>query len=148
MLYRFTFRWKEKHSKDLGRRRYLIGDIYVDAKTLRLLRFEGEVGNAYQMAFFSRQPSTIKFNINYDYSRDFAAVGNIAVEGGNQAMNYRLLLFGIQADSLVQAGGGLVGDNIIDALSNAGYDSTLWQKFDLIKRTEEEERIAFGEKLE
>jgi len=148
MLYRFTFRWQEKHTKSLGGRRYLTGDIYVDAKTLRLLRFNGEVGNAYQTAFFSRQPSTIKFNINYDYSRGYAAVGNIAVEGGNDALNYRLLLFGIQDDSLVQTGGGLVGDNILDALSNAGYDSTLWDKYDIIKRTEEEERIAFGEKKE
>lgn len=148
MLYHFTFRWNDKHTKTLGKRRYLTGDIYVDAKTLHLLRFEGEVGNAYQTAFFSRQPATIKFNINYDYSRGYAAVGNLAVQGGNETMSYELLLFGIQADSLVQAGGGFVGDNIIDALSNAGYDSALWKKYDLIKRTEEEERIAFGEKLE
>ena len=148
MLYRFTFHWNEKHTKTLGNRRYLIGDIYVDAKTLRLLRFDGEVGNAYQTAFLSRQPSTIKFHIGYNYSRDFAAVENIAIQGGNKSLNYRLLLFGIQADSLVQTGGGFVGDNIIDALSNAGYDSELWEKYDLIKRTEEEQRIAFGEKLE
>ena len=148
MLYRFTFRWNGKHTKTLGKRRYLTGDIYVDAKTLRLLRFEGEVGNAYQTAFFSRQPAAIKFNINYDYSRGYAAVGNLAVQGGNKTLSYKLLLFGIQADSLVQAGGGFVGDNIIDALSNAGYDSALWKKYDLIKRTEEEENVAFGEKLE
>jgi len=147
-LYRFTFHWNDKHTKTLGNRRYLTGDIYVDAKTLRLLRFDGEVGNAYQTAFLSRQPSTIKFHINYDYSRGFAAVDNIAIQGGNKSLNYRLLLFGIQAESLVQTGGGFVGDNIIDALSNAGYDSELWEKYDLIKRTEEEERIAFGEKLE
>lgn len=147
-LYHFTFHWKEKHTKSLGTRRYLIGDIYVDAKTLRLLRFEGKVGNAYQTAFLSRQPTTIRFNINYDYSRGYAAVGNLAVQGGNDAMNYRLLLFGIQADGLDQNGGGFVGDNIIDALSNAGYDSTLWDKYDIIKRTEEEERIAFGKESE
>ena len=148
MLYRFTFRWNDKHTKTLGDRRYLTGDIYVDAKTLRLLRFDGEVGNAYQTAFLSRQPATIKFHIGYDYSRGYAAVGNLAVQGGNEALNYKLLLFGIQDDSLVQSGGGFVGDNIIDALSNAGYDSALWKKYDLIKRTEEEERIAFGEKRE
>ena len=73
---------------------------------------------------------------------------NIAIQGGNKSLNYRLLLFGIQADNLVQTGGGFVGDNIIDALSNASFDSELWEKYDLIKRTEEEQRIAFGEKLE
>ena len=148
MLYRFTFRWNEKHTKTLWDRRYLTGDIYVDAKTLRLLRFDGEVGNAYQKAFFSRQPATIKFHIKYDYSRGYAAVGNLAVQGGNETLNYKMLLYGIQADSLVQASGGFVGDNIIDALSNAGYDSALWKKYDLIRRTEEEERIVIGEKLE
>ena len=148
MLYRFTFRWNDKHTKTLGNRRYLTGDIYLDAKTLRLLRFDGEVGNAYQTAFFSRRPATIKFHMGYDYSRGYAAVGNLAVQGGNETLNYKLLLFAIQADNLVQSGGGLVGDNIIDALSNAGYDSALWKKYDLIKRTEEEEYITFGEKLE
>ena len=148
MLYRFTFRWNDKHTKTLGNRRYLTGDIYVDAKTLHLLRFDGVVENAYQTAFLSRQPATIKFHIGYDYSRGFAAVGNLAVQGGNESLNYNLLFFGIQADNLVQSGGGFVGDNIIDARSNAGYDSALWRKYDLIKRTEEEECITFREKLE
>lgn len=34
--------------------------------------------------------------------------------------------------------------NIVIALEEAGYDGTLWSKYDIIKRTKDEERAAFG----
>lgn len=144
-LYRITFQLKNKVAKKLGNRRCLTGTAFVDAETLRLLRFEGEVGNAYQSVNLNRLPTAIRFHVNYDYSRGFASVGNIAVQGGNEEMSYKSLLFGIQADSLVAAGGGFLGDNLIDALNNAGRNSTLWEKYNIVARTKEEERIAFGE---
>ena len=155
-LYRIHFQWKKssKGKKETGdelsmvpgNRRYLTGTAFVDAGTMRLLRFEGEVGNAYlTYNFFFRQPNAIKFHIGYDYTHNFAAVNNLAIEGGNVKMQYRILMFGIQADSLVTAGGGFVDNNILNAVKNAGYDSTLWDKYDIVKRTEEEERVAFGD---
>ena len=117
----------------------------MDAETLRLLRFEGEVENAYQSVNLNRLPTTIRFHVCYNYSRGFASVSDIAVQGGNEEMSYKSLLFGIQADSLVAAGGGFVGDNFIYALGNAGRDSTLWERYNIVVRTKEEERIAFGE---
>ena len=144
-LYRINFRWNGKHEKTLRGRRYLTGTAFVDARTLRLLRFEGNVGNAYYTYnFLWRQTNAIKFQISYDYTNGFAAVNNLAIEGGNDWMRYRILMFGIQADSLVAAGGGFVDNNIVEAVKNAGYDSTLWDKYDIVKRTKEEERVAFG----
>ena len=144
-LFRITFRLKNKVAKKLGNRRCLTGMALVDAETLRLLRFEGEVENAYQSVNLNRLPTTIRFHVCYNYSRGFASVSNIAVQGGNEEMSYKSLLFGIQADSLVAAGGGFVGDNFIYALGNAGRDSTLWERYNIVVRTKEEERIAFGE---
>ena len=154
-LYRIHFRWKKRSkgqketSDELsmvpGNRRYLTGTAFVDAKTLRLLRFEGEVGNAYlTYNYFIRQPNAIKFQIGYDYSHGFAAVNNLAVEGGNDLMQYKVLMFGIGADSLVAAGGGYTDNNILEAVKNAGYNATLWDKYDIVKRTKEEESVAFG----
>ena len=144
-LYRINFQWNKKHENTLGGRRYLTGTAFVDAETHRLLRFEGKVGNAYYTYnLFWRQANAIKFQIGYDYTHGFAAVNNLAIEGGNDWMQYRILMFGIQADSLVAAGGGFVDNNIVEAVKNAGYDSTLWDKYDIVKRTREEERIAFG----
>ena len=143
-LYRITFKWNDKRTKNLGQRRYLTGKIYVDAKNLRLLRFEGEVDNAYQRVNHLRLPTSIKFNMNYDYTDGYASVSNLSFEGGNEKMKYRSLLFSIQDDSLFTVPSGFSENNILYAVQDAGYDSTLWAKYDIVKRTEEEEAAAFG----
>ena len=150
-LYRIDFKWKdvdraEWHTRYLEERRHIIGTAYVDAKTLRLLRFEGNVDNAYMLYNFQRNPNAIKFHMNYDYTNGYPAVNNLAIEGGNELLQYRVLMFNVQ-DSLLSESSGLVGDNIIDVIENAGYDSALWEKYNIIKRTAEEERVAFGEPL-
>ena len=35
-------------------------------------------------------------------------------------------------------------ENIVTALQEAGYDASLWDEYDIIKRTKEEEAAAFG----
>ena len=152
-LYRIVFNWKninrpEWHTRYLEERRHIIGTAFVDAKTLRLLRFDGNVDNAYMLYNLQRKPNVIKFHINYDYINNYPAVNNLAIEGGNELLQYRVLMFNVQDDSQFAETSGFVGYNIIDVIENAGYDSTLWDKYDIIKRTKEEERIAFGEKAE
>jgi hypothetical protein len=102
------------------------------------------VGNAYQWVNYQRLPSTIKFHINYDCTRGYAAVSNLAFEGGNKKMTYRTLLFNIQDDGLFATSSGYSGGNILYSVDEAGYDSTLWERYNIVKRTREEERIAFG----
>ena len=149
-LYRIDFKWKdtdraEWHTRYLEERRHIIGTAYVDAKTLRLLRFEGNVDNAYMLYNLQRTPNAIKFHMNYDYTNGYPAVNNLAIEGGNELLQYRVLMFNVQ-DSLLGESSGLVGNNIIDVIKNAGYDSTMWARYDIVKRTAEEERVAFGER--
>ena len=88
-------------------------------------------------------PTTIRFNVNYDYSKGYTTVGNVAVQGGNDEMNYRLILFDIHDDSLAM-NGGLVGENV---QTYAKFDSAKWEKYNIVKRTSEEEILAFGENL-
>lgn len=146
-LYRLSFRWKGLKPKTQEGRRYMTGDAYVDAKTMRLLRFEGKVGNAFQSVDGRRLPTSIGYHISFDYTKGYAAVNNMAVQGGNGAMTYRILLFDAHADDLAAASGGFVGSNIISNLTYAKYDSTLWEKYDIVKRTREEELCSLLNKL-
>jgi hypothetical protein len=37
------------------------------------------------------------------------------------------------------------GENMVIALRRAGFKSKLWKQYDIVKRTKEEECIAFGD---
>ena len=147
-MYRITFRLNEKERSKwreeyLSERRHIVGTAFVDAESLRLLRFEGKVENAFQNVNWHRQPTGISFQMSYDYSQGFASVNNLAFEGGNEKMKYKGVLFNVQDDGLA-ASSGAVGDNILRAVDNAGFDSTLWDRYDIVKRTKEEEAAATG----
>ena len=123
-------------------RRHIVGTAYVDAERLRLLRFDGMVENAYQRVDFIRMPTDIRFRLTYDYSPGYASVSNLSFEGGNDRMRYRGILFDIPNDSLLTVQPKAVGSNILSAADDAGFDSTLWSRLDIVKRTAEEERAA------
>lgn len=151
-LYRITFSLNDRQhprwqSESLAERRRIVGTAYVDASTLRLLRFDGTVENAYQSVDFIRMPTDIRFRITYDYSQGFASVGGLSFEGGNDRMRYRGILFDVRGDSLLALQPRAVGFNILSAADDVGFDSTLWTRLDIVKRTAEEERAAFGESL-
>ena len=147
-MYRITFRLNEKERSKwreeyLSERRHIVGTAFVDAESLRLLRFEGKVENAFQNVNWHRQPTDISFQMSYDYSQGFASVNNLAFEGGNEKMKYKGVIFNVQDDGLA-ASSGAVGDNILRAVDNAGFDSTLWDRYDIVKRTKEEEAATTG----
>ena len=143
-LLRFDFTW----SKDLlpmdYNRRNITGTAYVDAETCRLLRFDGSCNNCTVRMGIMSYPISIDFHLEYDYSQDVASVSNIAIQGSNDFMSYRVLLFAIeenkQEGTVIKAS----KENIVTALQEAGYDASLWDEYDIIKRTKEEEAAAFG----
>ena len=143
-LLRFDFTW----SKDLlpmdYNRRNITGTAYVDAETCRLLRFDGSCNNCTVRMGIMSSPISIDFHLEYDYSQDVASVSNIAIQGSNDFMSYRVLLFAIeenkQEGTVIKAS----KENIVTALQEAGYDASLWDEYDIIKRTKEEEAAAFG----
>ena len=146
-LYRLTFSMNDKHrpqwqEESLADRRQIVGTAYVDAEKLRLLRFDGMVENAYQRVDFIRMPTDIRFRLTYNYSHGYASVSNLSFEGGNDRMRYRGILFDIPNDSLLTVQPKAVGSNILSAADDAGFDSTLWSRLDIVKRTAEEERVA------
>ncbi|MBP3711157.1 MAG: carboxypeptidase-like regulatory domain-containing protein [Bacteroidaceae bacterium] len=151
-LYRIEFRMKKEQRQrwkreSLADRRHIIGTAYINAKTLRLLRFDGKVDNAYQSVNFQRTPTDINFCMNYDYSNGYAVVNYLSFKGGNEGMRYQGILYGIRDDSLLVSLSVFEGDNIINTLGNAGFDEALWERLNIVKRTAEEEKKAHSQSL-
>ena len=143
-LLRFDFTWRKNLLPMDYNRRNITGTAYVDAETCRLLRFDGSCNNCTVRMGIMSYPISIDFHLEYDYSQDVASVSNIAIQGSNDFMSYRVLLFAIeenkQEGTVIKAS----KENIVTALQEAGYDASLWDEYDIIKRTKEEEAAAFG----
>lgn len=144
-LYKIEFFWKKNLPAAVGLERNITGVAYVDGKDYRLLRFDGSCNNyTVSLGWLIPFDTTIKFHIEYDYSQGEASVANLAIHGSNSRMLYHALLFSIgqnegKTDRLKAS-----GSNIVTALRDAGFDVRLWEKYDIIKRTRDEERAAFG----
>lgn len=139
-LYRIKFNWTHKMTEALRKKRYITGTLYVDAQTLRPLSFDGVVNNAYQRVDFFRRPTKISFYMSYDYTDGYAAVSHISVRGGNELMSYHIILFNVADSDLPKEKQVAMGANTLEAIYKVGADSTLWERYDIIKRTQEEEQ--------
>lgn len=146
-IIRLDYKWNEKFTEKIGSTRYLEGTLYVDARTYRLLRFDGDVGNMFQWVNLEREPSTMHIHMDYDYSHGYAEVADISIQGGNGQMSYRTLVFGVNDQELLEGGGDGVDGDLVSAVNRAGYDSTLWVKHEheIVKRTREEEKAISDE---
>ena len=147
-LYRIEFSLKEKYRSEYTTQPYIVGTAYVDTETCQLLRFDGSCINYFMKNELLRYPTSIEFHLEYDYSRGFASVMNLAVNGDNALMLYHALLFALEEDKQQTDKIEGSGSNIVTALKDAGFDVKLWDEYDIVKRTEEEERVAFGDSLQ
>ena len=147
-LYRIEFPLKDECITRLSLKPYITGTAYVDVETSRLLRFDGSCHNSKVRMGLISYPTAVDFHMEYDYSKESASVSNMAIQGGNAFSIYRALLFAIEEDKQESVRKKASGSNIVTALSQAGYDESLWSKYDIIKRTKEEEKAAFGRNAE
>lgn len=144
LLYRIEFVWSQDLQPMDYNRANITGTAYVDAETCRLLRFDGSANNCKARMGIIPISTVINFHLEYDYSQGFASVSNLAIEGANAFMYYRALLFALENDEQGEGKTKASSSNIVTALEEAGYDETLWSKYDIIRRTKEEEHAAFG----
>ena len=145
LIYRIDFSLKEKYKEEFSSTKpYITGTAYVDAATCRLLRFDGSCKNYYMKMGLIPYATSIDFQLEYDYSKGAASVSHLVVSGGNALLAHRSLLFAVEGDKRMKSRKKASGPNIVTALTEAGYDASLWSKYDIIRRTEEEERAAFG----
>ena len=143
-IYRIDISLKEKYKEEFSMTKpYITGTAYVDAETCRLLRFDGSCNNYYMKQGLVPYATSIEFQLEYDYSKGAASVSHLAICGSNDFLFYRALLFAVEGDKRQKGKMTASGSNIVTALTVAGYDETLWEEYDIVKRTKEEERVAF-----
>ena len=126
----------------------LSGTVYIDSATCHLLRFDGEVANIYQLVLhknvFVRAPTEMKVHIEYDHSDGVTELSHLSILGGNKNMQFRSLAFKVKEKEIVMEKGIQMGGNMMDAIEDVGDNSPLWDEYEVVKRTAQEERIAFG----
>lgn len=160
-IYRMDFSEKKKGKEQRGMGKYMMltGTAYVDSATCRLLRFDGEALRLIMsLGMLNVANMDMKFHVDYDYSDGVAEVNTVAVRaGGNFGFNspypslfFKTLLFHVE-DSIAESvktkkkNGVNLREALFSAIEEAGYDSQLWDKYNIVERTAEEQRVAFGE---
>ena len=121
----------------------LEGTLYIRQSDYALMRFDGQMMGQFMKAHNVRDTLHLDIHIQYAHDRGFTEVSHIAAEGRHPWMRFRSLLFNLH-DKVDIHQGTVVRGNLLNAIQEAGYDSELWKKYDIVRRTKEEEEIAFG----
>ncbi|MCR4593322.1 MAG: carboxypeptidase-like regulatory domain-containing protein [Bacteroidaceae bacterium] len=127
----------------------LDGTMYIDRKRNRLLRFDGQV-HGLQVILYDQSREQhfitgIDYSMHVDYRHDhgFTEIANMSGVISKDSVKVRLLLYNLGDKKLTFRKSVRVRDNMMSAIDEAGIDSTLWIVNNIVKRTQEEERIAF-----
>ena len=133
--------------------RILTGTLYVDKSDLSLLAFDGQAENM-QLSFIKSNefrssiniPLTLNVHIDYSHENGFPEVANLTMRTDCADFHTRAMMFSMGKSGTHRPKGRLMhdDDNMLSTIDRAGYDSTFWADNEVIKRTEEEQRIAEG----
>lgn len=127
----------------------LDGTLYIDRKRCRLLRFDGQMHGLqivlYDQAREQHYYAGIDYTMHVDYRHDhgFTEIANMSGTIVRDSVKIRQLLYNLGDKKLSFQKSVRVGENMIHAIDQAGFDSTLWAANNIVKRTQVEERIAF-----
>ena len=127
----------------------LDGTLYVDHKHNRLLRFDGQMHGLqivlYDQAREQRLFAGIDYSMHVDYRHDhgFTEIANMSGIITRDSVKIRQLLYNLGDKKLKFSKSVHVGENMMHSIDLAGFDSTLWVVNNIVKRTRDEERIAF-----
>lgn len=137
-----------KKDKLASKQAIMTGTLYVDAKKLVPLRFEGKVENISVRAKKDLQivsiPVEMNLHINYRHDRRFTEVNDIAVwmKSGdfmNQTLLYNVDDLKLNLNSTKK---NRASENMLETINKAGFDLELWKRANIVQRTKEEERLA------
>ena len=139
-----------KRKRLIGDRRVFECTLYVDAGTYDVIRY---VGHTPPMQILVRDREMMdainvmgNFCIDYRYDKGFAEIQAIQYKIEGEDFLGKSVLFNVNnMVSLPEKKDRKeMGENMAQAIDEAGFDSTLWANSGIIQRTMEEERIAFG----
>ena len=144
---------------DVGRQnnvKVIEGILYVAVHSGELLRFEARLPNM-QMTTIGTQGTfrveDVETRINIDYRHDhgFTEVGHADVQITGPKFYGQAFLYSLDGKQLSkqQDKGVSIKGNMLNAMSEAGYDSLLWASSEVVKLTERERQtLAASEQRE
>ena len=126
----------------------LYGNLYIDAKTFRLLRFDGALRG--MRVLVSRhggiedqvQDATIRIQVHYTHQRGFTEVDKASAQIQARGLVASMVLAGAEDVAAPSEKGVLVKENLLKAILAAGTNPDLQQNAQFLQRTEEERQIA------
>lgn len=129
----------------------LEGTLYVDRKKCQLLRFDGELKRLY-MRFYDHARHRVSIDlmpctlhVDYRHDHGFTEIANMSGTIARGGVLLRYILFNLGDKEMAFSKSVNAGDDMIQAIDKIGYDSTLWDMTGIVKRTQAEERVAFGD---
>ncbi len=146
-VYIFRLKYRHKVPRGVGHLPIMEGNAYVDSTTNRLLRYDGDVLYFTQRVGSDRERARVQMHVEYTYEKGFAEITHLSVEGGNQYMVHRSIVFRV-ADFEGKRPQGLFKD-LKGSVQYVGFDPELWTRYDIIQRAKTEEQlIRMSENME
>ncbi len=122
----------------------LCGVLYVDAKTLNPLSFDGYIKGHQVRTYVKTQPARTEVHIRYDDNRKRPLISQITATIKTAGLECRTLLFRTDwKTQILFFHKTTPKSNMLEAIRQVGYDPELW-KDPIVKRTLEEERLMMG----
>ncbi len=144
-IYRINFKKRDDNEKKSP---ILTGTLYVDAQTMQMLRFDGQVENVSVQIKKDLQvitsPITLTVHINYRHDKGYTEVSDIATVIHSGDLTSKAILYNVDNLNLglKARNGKKAGENILSSIDDAGFEEALWTRSNIIQRTKEEERLA------
>ena len=127
----------------------LEGSLYVDRKKCRLLHFDGQMRGLYLRAYDQARrritTNEVQYTMHVDYRHDhgFTEIANLSGTIVRDKVMVRYLLFNLGDKELTFKKSVRVENNMLQTIDKVGFDSILWDMTGIVKRTQQEERVAF-----
>lgn len=138
----------KRNDKLTSKQPIMTGTLYVDAKSMRPLRFDGNVENLNLQVkkdlMTISTPIELTLHINYRHDGKFTQVSDISVKMKSGDFQNQTLLYNIDDLKLKLKAKkkNRTKENMLASIQEAGFDQSLWARANIIQRTKEEERLA------
>ncbi len=123
----------------------LCGVLYVDAKTLDILTFDGHLEKFCLLMtsgiMTKTYPAQVSTHITYKHDSGFPQIHHISTTLNSNGMECKTLVYCTDGIKLDIEKKQRKTDNMIEAINQAGYDAELWNN-PIVMRTAEEEGLV------
>lgn len=139
-------RFKSKEAAD----RTMEGDLFVDPLSLQMLRFQGKINNVQFTRGFQQGKNSlsqvndisIDFNINYKCDKGFTEVSDMTFHVYDNGISFKSILTDVSHLDLPIFATTTIGNNLLKDIEAAGYSPDAFEKYSIVERTEEEQKLV------